>query len=123
VFLVARPPWPFAPLVFFVPAAFLPGLPSTLATTFLTAPSTFSFKVGFLGVVAVADFFVTPAPVLGLGAAFFFVVVLRLRAGSVETAVKIRGFELPVVPRVCAISGRFNGDNKVCIYAVREGKA
>src|SRR2546421_10034732 len=88
---------PSVPLIFLVPAPTLPGLCSILPTTFSTAPSTLSLMLGLrLWWVAGARFLVTPAVERGLEVlALVFLVVVRLRDGSVETVATTRGLELP----------------------------
>lgn len=89
------------PRIFFVPAAFLPGLRVTVPSAFSSAPLTLSVTVAFLlWWVLGALFLVTPAPVVDflvvdlLEAGFVVVVVdLRLRSGVVEIDGKTRGLE------------------------------
>jgi hypothetical protein len=103
----------FVPFICLVPAAFLPGLPSTAPFAFSIAPSTLSLGVAFF-LVAVLGFatrpLVTPVrflPVLALGLVavpVFFARGLRAVAGEVLIASMMRGLELPVEPRVRAIA-------------------
>ena len=94
--------FPSVPLIFFVPAVFLPGLRSTVPTSFSAAPSTLSLIDGLrLWCVAGARFW-TPAPV--------FLVMVRLRDGEVEIDCKMRGLELPVAERVEGMAEGVNLD-------------
>lgn len=88
-------------------------------SAFSTAPSILSFKCDFLLWWVLGALFLTPAPVVLFLVVVFLVVVLglvarvavvlRFRSGVVDTALRMRGFELPVAARVDAIAIRVVG--------------
>lgn len=125
--LVAPAPRPFA---FFVPAAFLPGFPSTSPTSFSAAPATlsFTFSVGvrfFLTIlvlgpaVAVVVLGLVTRPVVVRGLDVLAVVVARfLGVITSSTCCKRRGLLLPVLARVEA--GMLAGRVGSCLYGCGE---